>query len=75
MRGPKSTDVELQYLKDDTLIRLVENDISGGPIYVESYDQQKVLDIDANNLYGWELSEKLSYLKLNLKKNMILMKY
>ena len=71
--GLKNTDVNLQYLKDDTLIRLLENNIRGGvsgvmgPRYVESNNKQKVLYIDANKLYGWAMSEYLPYDEINFE--------
>ena len=71
--GLKYPDVELQYFKDDTLIRLVENKIRGGVSsvmgdrYVESNDEQKVLCIDAFILYSWAMSQYLPYDKIKFE--------
>ena len=71
--GLNFTDVELHYLKDDTLIRLVENDVRGGVSsvmgdrYVESNDEQKVLNNDAYNLYVWAMSEYLPFVKIKFE--------
>ena len=47
------------------MILLLENDIRGGILsvmgdrYVKSGENKKILYIDANNLYGWVMSQIL----------------
>ena len=63
--GMKYTDIKLQTLQDKDMILLLENNIRGGisslmgDRYVRSDKKKKILYIDANNLYGWAMSESL----------------
>ena len=65
--GLKHTNVNLQTLQDKDMILLIENNIRGGissvmgDRCVKSDDKKKVLYIDANNLYGWAMSEYLPF--------------
>ena len=60
------------------MILLLENNIRGGissvmgDRYVKSDKNKKILYIDANNLYGWAMSESLPYdkIKLNINVNL-----
>ena len=63
----KYTNIRLQTLQDKDLILLLENNIRGGissvmgDRYVKSDENKKILYIDANNLYGWAMSQYLPY--------------
>ena len=63
--GLKLTDIKLDFIKDEDLLLLLENNICGGissvmgPRYIESDENTKHLYIDANNLYGWAMSQYL----------------
>ena len=63
--GLKPTNIKLDFLKDKDLLLLLENKIRGGissvmgPHYIESDENTKLLYIDANNLYGWAMSQYL----------------
>ena len=65
--GLKYTDIKLQTLQDKDMILLLENNIRGGissvmgDRYVCSTNEKKILYIDANNLYGWAMSQSLPY--------------
>ena len=65
--GLKYTGINLQTLQDKDLILLLENHIRGGigsamgDRYVKSNENKKILYDDANNLYGWAMSEALPY--------------
>ena len=65
--GLKYTDIKLQTLQDKDMILLLENNIRGGissvmgDRYVKSNENKKILYIDANNLYGWAMSQYLPY--------------
>ena len=65
--GLKYTDIKLQTLQDKDMILLLENNIRGGissvmgDRYVKSDENKKILYIDANNLYGWAMSQYLPY--------------
>ena len=65
--GMKYTDINLQTLQDNDMILLLENNIRGGissvmgDRYIKSDKNKKILYIDANNLYGWAMSESLPY--------------
>ena len=65
--GMKYTDINLQTLQDKDMILLFENNIRGGISSVmgdksiKSDKNKKILYIDANNLYGWAMSESLPY--------------
>ena len=63
--GLKLTNIKLDFIKDKQLLLLLENNIRGGissvmgPRYIESDTNTKLLYIDANNLYGWAMSQYL----------------
>ena len=63
--GLKFTNIKLDYIKDKHLLLLLENKIRGGISsvmgirQVESDENSKLLYIDANNLYGWAMSQPL----------------
>ena len=73
--GLKYTGINLQTLQDKDMILLLENNIRGGissvmgDRYVESNGDKKILYVDANNLYGYSLSEPLSYDEINFDNN------
>ena len=62
--GLKLTKIKLDFIKDKQLLLLLENIRGGissvmGPRYIESNENTKLLYIDANNLYGWAMSQYL----------------
>ena len=63
--GLKLTNNKLDFIKDKDVLLLLENNIRGGissvmgPRYIESDTNTKLLYIDANNLYGWAISQYL----------------
>ena len=63
--GLKLTKIKIDFIKDKELLLLLENNIRGGiasvmgPRYIESDENTKLLYIDANNLYGWAMSQYL----------------
>ena len=63
--GLKLTDIKLDFIKDKELLLLLENNIRGGissvmgDRFVESNENKQILYIDANNLYGWAMSQYL----------------
>ena len=63
--GLKITKIKLDSVKEKDLLLLLENNIRGGissvmrPRYIESDENTKLLYIDANNLYGWAISQYL----------------
>ena len=63
--GLNLTNIKLDFIKDKDLLLLLENIIRGvissvmGPRYIESDENTKLLYIDANNLYGWAMSQYL----------------
>ena len=65
--GLKSTGVNLKTLQDEDMISLIENNTRGGissvmdDRYVISDDKKKILYVDANNLYGWAMSQFLPF--------------
>ena len=65
--GLKYTGINLQTLQDKDMILLLENNIRGGissvmgDRYVRSDENEKILYIDANNLYGHSMSQYLPY--------------
>ena len=73
--GMKYTNINLQTLQDKDMILLLENNIRGGissvmgDRYVKSDRNKKILYIDANNLYGWAMSESLPYDEIKLDTN------
>ena len=62
--GLKLSNIKLDFIKDKDLL-LLGNNIRGGissvmgPHYIESDENMKLLYIDANNLYGWAMSQYL----------------
>ena len=65
--GLNYTGINIQTLQDKDMILLLENNIRGGITsvmgdrYVKSDESKKILYKDANNLYGWAMSEHLLY--------------
>ena len=65
--GLKYTNIKLQTLQDKEMILLLENGIlvgvSGvmGDRYVKSDDNKNIVYVDANNLYGFGMSQHLPY--------------
>ena len=63
--GLKLTNIELDYIKCKKLLLLLENKIRGGissvmgDRHVQSDENKQILYIDANNLYGWAMSQYL----------------
>ena len=61
--GLKLTDIKLDFIKD--LLLLLENNIRGGissvmgDRHVQSDENKQIFHIDANNLYGWAMSQYL----------------
>ena len=73
--GLKYTGINLQTLQDKDMILLLENNIRGGissvmgDRYIQSDENEKILYIDANNLYGHSMSEPLPYDEIKLDQN------
>ena len=63
--GLKLTNIKLDFIKDKNLLLLLENNIRGGILsvmgdrHVQSDENKQILYIDANNLYGWAMSQYL----------------
>ena len=63
--GLNFTNIKLDFIKDKELLLLLENIIRGGissvmgPRYIESDENTQLLYIDANNFYGWAMSQYL----------------
>ena len=63
--GLKLTNIKLDFIRSKELFLLLEDNIRGGissvmgPRYIESDTNTKLLYIDANNLYGWAMSQYL----------------
>ena len=63
--GSKLTNIKLDFIKDKELLLLLENNTRGGissvlgPRYIKSDENTKLLYIDANNFYGWAMSQYL----------------
>ena len=63
----KYTDIRLQTLQDRDMILLLENNIRGsissvmGDTYVKSDGNKKMLYMDATNLFGYSMSQMLTY--------------
>ena len=79
--GLKVTNIKLDYIKCKELLLLLENNIRGGisnvvgDRFVESNENKQILYIDANNLYGWAMSQYLptsEFEKLQLPEEYIL---
>ena len=76
--GLKLTNIKLDYYKCKELLLLFENNIRGGISsvmgnrHVQSDENKQILYIDANNLYGWAMSQYLptgEFKKLQLPEN------
>ena len=65
--GLKCTNIKLQTLQDKDMVLFLENGIRGGisgvigDRYVKSNENKKILYVDANNLYGFGMSQPLPY--------------
>ena len=79
--GLKLTNIKLDFIKDKDLLLLLENNKRGGisnvmgDRFVESNENKQILYIDANNLYGWAMSQYLptsEFEKLQLPEEYIL---
>ena len=63
--GLKLTNIKSDFIKDKELLLLLENNIRGGissvmgDRHVQSDENKQILYIDANNLYGWAMSQYL----------------
>ena len=63
--GLKLTNIKLDFIKCKELLLLSENNIRGGissvmgDRHVQSDENKQILYIDANNLYGWAMSQYL----------------
>ena len=63
--GLKLTDIKLDFIKDKNLLLLLENNIRGGissvmgDRHVQFDENKQIVYIDANNLYGWAMSQYL----------------
>ena len=63
--GLKLTNIKLDFIKDKELLLLLENNIRGGissvmgDRHVQSDENKQIIYIDANNLYGWAMSQYL----------------
>ena len=73
--GLKYTGINLQTLQDKDMILLLENNIRGGissvmgDRYTKSDENKKILNVDANNLYGHSMSEPLPYDEIKFDNN------
>ena len=83
----KKTEVKLELLTDVDMLLLIEKGIRGGisyamyryakanNIYMKNYNKDKeesfLQYLDANNLYGWAMSQKLPASGFKWKKNML----
>ena len=70
----KNTEVELELFTDPNILLMIEEGVRGGTTqvshryaeannkYMKSYDKNKessyLMYLDANNLYGWSMSQK-----------------
>ena len=65
--GLKYTNIKLQTLQDKEVILLLENGIRGGisgvmgDRYIKSDYNNNIIYVDANNLYGFSMSQSLPY--------------
>ena len=72
--GLKYTGIGLQTLQDKDLIMSLENSIRGGissvmgDRYIKSNKNKRILYKDANNLYGWAMSQPVPYDKIKFDK-------
>ena len=83
----KKTGVELELLTDNDMLLMVEEGIRGGMCHavhryakannkdMKNYDEKKessyIQYLDANNLYGWAISQKLPVSGFKWEKNML----
>ena len=73
--GLKYIGIKIQTLQDKDMILLLENNIRGGissvmgDRYVKSSDTEKILYIDANNLYGHSMSQPLPFDEIKFDQN------
>ena len=73
--GLKYTGINLQTLQDKNMILLLENNMRGGVSSVmgnrcvKSDDNKKILNIDANNLYGPSMSQPIPYDEIKFDNN------
>ena len=73
--GSKYTGKNLQTLQDNDMIYLLENIIRGGissvmgDRCVKSDENKKILNVDANNLYGHSMSQMLPYEEIKFLEN------
>ena len=73
--GLKYTGINLQILQDKDMILLLENNIRGGissvmgDRYIKSDENNKILDMDATNLYGHSMSQPLPYDEIKYDNN------
>ena len=71
----KHTDIKLQTLQDKEMVFLLENKIKGGissvmgDRYVQSTDNEKILNVEAFKLYRWAMSEYLPYDEVKFHRN------
>ena len=79
--GLKLTNIKLDFIKNQEILLLLENNIRGGissvmgDRFVESNENKQILYIDANNLYGWEMSQNFptsEFEKLQLPEQILL---
>ena len=72
--GLKYTGINIQTLQDKDVILLLENNIRGrispamGDIYVKSDESKKIIYMDANNLYGYSMSQIIPYDEIKFDK-------
>ena len=73
--GMKHTDIKLQTLQDKDMILLLKINIRDaissvmGNRFVKSDENKKILYVDANDLYGWAMSEYLHYDEIKIDNN------
>ena len=66
-KGLKYTGINIQTPQEKDMIFLLQNNIRGGVSslmgdrYVKAHENKKILYIDANNSYGWAMSESRPY--------------
>ena len=75
LRGLKYTNIKLHTLQDKDMISIIENNIRAGVSgvmcdrYLNSNEKKKILYKDANNLYGWAMSQHLPYDEIKFDRN------
>ena len=71
----KYRDSKKRTLQDKDMILFLENKIRGGisslmgDSYVKSDEKIKILFVDANNLFGWAMSQSLPYDEIKFHTN------